>query len=825
MKKSLFKHLTIALVSCLAVTTFVSTTSVFAEGTGTNDGTQTQESTPQVQTAELDMELVQERRSNDANKKIYKGVSIQPNVLPRNIDYLLNFDKSILDYAFPAVDMEDKKLHVKVEYTGELGGTNPTNLTVKEWSIYDESGKFKTHFVNVTGIHFQQGEFIQYEVSAIDGSSINRITFKRSNLNDKFPLDNLMNSTLMVAGPITSSDNHTLEVRDWLPFEQGEIEQPPAEAPELFDLHGEFGNFLFQENRDTTTLYYYEFTDFDGKKYIGVIDNMKIEGDFDRYQMDGKFSIKVESIGDEGSKPIVKIHSITKQSDDFEFKTDETVSIVGNVGKRINSNGHRHTYEFEANGHTYYAVFDNEVLGNSFLTKDYTDKVLEITGVVYKEGNSVFLGVMGYRNPYASDDYGQVGEIGNTKFEQITATPVYLVSYTDTDIAYKVVTSEGLEHTFVFNKAVLKEKFPKDSVLGKQFDFLVGFNSTYKAQNSYVVMNYIATSGQGFEQDRGKFVKIVEQSSSAIIYEFESIEGGRYKVLVNRSSADVVGGPSELVGTVATIYGKENIYKNDRIFDVYMLTPVNTSHVNKQENDTVTFRGKVEKITARDNKGITLFAQNQYGQSEYLYIETEFLKDKFPASIPLEDIISHEITVTGYRMNNGVLLVKDIGFPKVPAEYPDELKPLWEDPEYFPNMKGFTGILDISDIGGSHLMLITSNDKYLLNGKPEVMKQIEDNLRNIVYLRGEYREAGAPYWTGEIKVYDIQVLDTDTNTIIKPIGEPVHDIIPDPQKPAHDTIQINELPKEYPHGKAIPEAKYFPEVPQAKDVPTGPIGK
>lgn len=812
MKRTSFKKVLLGVFSAFVVAGFLHADKVNAEGDTNVETTNLGES----QVEEYLMKVTN-NEIREGGKTTYKMTPVDPSLYPKWQEFKGVFDQEVLFYKYPMQSgtLKGKTIKVQAELGAPMADVSPSLLWIKDWELHDVDPSLTSETVKVTGIDFQEGEFIQYEVEPFGNSEINRISFKKSTLGGLFPTDNLVNATLLIQGVIATSDNKTLSVRDWLTLETVASETEVTKS-KTYEIHGTIAGVLFEEVVGKDTILWAELVDYDGKKYLTRWNRSKHSITSRKFA--GEYTLEVSTITRDTVKPVVEVESIQKRPDDFEFKTDEVVSLMGTVGELVNSHSSRNTYKFNADGKIYYAVFDSEIVGTNDANSKLSGKALELTGVVNKQNDLIYLGVMGYRDPYAADKYGKYTHPTDStiKIDAVKATPVYLVSYTDNASAYRVVTSAGVEHTFVFDKNTLKDKFPTKNIIGEEFNFTIWFDDNTKSQNAYLVASMSSTGENGFEQDRGKFLKVVKTSSSTTIFSFESIKGGVYNVLLNSASVAKMGGAKKVIGQTATIYGHQSATSGERIFDVYMLTPVNVPHANTQKNEVATFTGKVEKISSRDPKGLTLFAANQYGQSEYLYIETDFLKAKFPASIPLEDIVSHEITVTGYRLANGVLLVQDFGFPKVPTYYPDAIKSKIEAPEYFPNLKGFTGILDISDIGGSHLMLITSTDKYILNGKPEVMALIEDNLRNIVYLRGEYREAGSPYWTGEIKVYDIQPLDSNTNTIKNPIGEPVHDLIPDPSKDAHQTIQLHDLPEEFEFGSAIPEAKYFPEIPKVE---------
>lgn len=817
MKKNWIRQVSFVAVTCmsLSLATMFLVPSVSAEGGETT-----------VEAISVVMESHQLRLdavvSKDESKIVYRATPIEGSTLSKDRTYHIVFDRTALPNSFPKNELNGWDVDVTGVLSESPEDSKVTVMEVSQWGLHSTETGAKSYLVEMESVQFNKPGMVTYFVKSLDGSNVERITFREQDLGAKFPRQNLVGSKFLASGSMFTSDDKNVLVKSWVSIDDERNASNDAVGEvtgETKTYYGEFKHAIAETMEDGSYIIDAKFVDFDGKEYIARFDSRFVKNMPDLYTVTFKSTVQAEPKGLDGDHPVLQVKSYTVEQDNFEFRTDEIVSTVGQVGNLINRANGRMTYEFLDGKKKYIAVFDQEVLGEGFMSESLKGKSLELTGVVYKEVDSVYLGVMGYRDPYKSGVVGSTTN-GMTSYS-FEGTVTYLLSYTEKEAMYKVITSNGEERTVVFSKELLKDKLPTQSLIGKNFNFVTMYKGkTLNANTKLLVGNFSMSNASSFTQDRGKFIKVMERSASSVIFEFESIEGGRYNVLLTTESVEKFGGEKALTGKVATLYGKESTYRDERIFDAFLITPVNSSHFNKNDAETVSFTGFIQKVSQRDSKGITFLVTNQYGQSEYIYFETDFLASKFPAAVSLSSMMKTEVTVSGYRLSNGKIMVKDFNFPKIPTEYPDEIKPKYEDPEYFPNMKGFTGILDVSDIGGTHLMLVTASDKYLLNGKPEVLKQIENNLRNIVYLRGEYREAGAPYWTGEIKVYDIQVLDNNTNTITKPIGSPVGDLIPDPQKEAHHTIQIpTELPKEYKYGHGIPEALYIPEAPMPKDIP------
>ena len=151
-------------------------------------------------------------------------------------------------------------------------------------------------------------------------------------------------------------------------------------------------------------------------------------------------------------------------------------------------------------------------------------------------------------------------------------------------------------------------------------------------------------------------------------------------------------------------------------------------------------------------------------------------------------------------------------------EYPVEPEKKYTNPVNFPNMEGFTGIIQLLNIDKTYYTLTTSKNRYVLMFDDKNIENIlKENLNNTVYLRGQPDFMGDSFWSHRIIVYDIQPLcfgQGKCTTIINPVNTKIPDYKPDPQKNAIHTIQINGAdPKNYQYGLGILESLVIPELP------------
>lgn len=707
---------------------------------------------------------------------------------------------------------------------------------IKDWSLAtSEPEEGVEYFEDVVVLHqmrFSENHVHQYDVESFENKKygINRINFYDTRVDPKHIYDNnYAGARIKVYGAMSTTDDKTMDVRNWIILSPDEKEVHD-EARDKDQIYGTVTELSYKDGKTV-----YAMFKADGGQYYVTSWDLDYFSFYEGPPIGSKMTLDVEYTNKDTSTPAVKVLDYEIMDSKFEYKTGDVLSITGIATELMTSEGAMFdgsttvTYKFNSNGVNYYAAFDSTVLGEYDRLWTLEGKKFEITGVVYKEGSTTFIGVASYRDPFASIGYGEdfngsnLSQVGDRNITALTVTNTTLVSYDDTTAVYKGITTHGIEHYFVYSKELLGDKYTTDNLIGSTYRVTVIQSTASKEKNMYYVKSMEAVNNE-FEKHRGTITELVVEGTSTGTYMFESITGQKMKIIMNNASIALIGSAEELVGVSGTIYGKFANVTGENLFDVYNLTISKADQFSEKNDDTVTFRGTIKELIGSTGQGLLFYATNQYGQSEYLYFELEYMKEYLGMGVSTEALMSGEITITGIRTSE-YIMVKSFGKPKIPDWYPTGLDSKITEPEYFPNLKGWTGFLEVSDIAGeqSQLVLVTAKDRYILNGSKKVMSKIEANLGNIVYLRGEYREAGAPYWTGEIKVYDLQFQERgpDDNVIYAdPIGEEVPDLMPDPQKPAIHTIQLHDKPADFEYGDAIIEALYFPEIIQV-EMPSG----
>lgn len=619
---------------------------------------------------------------------------------------------------------------------------------------------------------------------------------------EKHPYANIAGSTVKVVGVVRGDG--TLDVR-WLSIvEKGQYETSDKEQYlNPYTIYGTTTKTSKQEEYRGSMYQVMYLRTFDDEVY-----KMYYKRGDSRMIVNANYQVEVVDMVRTSEGKAVEVLSYTEMDNNLNVKIDSVVSITGTLHEKdsVSTSGIA-IHSFDSDGVVYKALFDKSMMKQDFGKLSKGMKEIELTGVTSMINGHVYITVIAYRELNVASNLGSEGYIKGTFTKLISRQ------------------AEGDLYEFItYNGELITIAVTKKSKLG----LLIGKSGTvhYKGVGK---KRYALSFEEEYLSETYTGVVTAEtdiSSGTTVTLKFKTIEGRVMKVVLNRGSYNALGGASGgLVGKHLQLTGKMINIKNEMVLEVFgaVIVDSKVATTNIKGNLSASFRGKVYKEVSRTSQSITVLAKNQYGQSEKLIFSFEFTKENSKRiELSLKYLMQSEISITGYRLKTGEIMVEDFGFQKVPTERPDERKPMWESPEYFPNMNGWEGMLDISDLGGEEgqIMLIVKNDKYILNGKKEVMALLEKNLRKMVYLRGEYREAGAPYWTGEIKVYDIQPLGVDGNTITKPKGEEVHDRVPPPDKDAIHTLQFHDDPKKFDWGSGIPEALYFPEepeIPQTKD--------
>lgn len=820
----------ILLLSAIITFSYVIPINAYAEGE--NEGGTTEE-------------VVKEETLHGATVKINRILSEEDDLIlnasyannRESMNLIFKIDELQMNFPYDGQALVGKT--ISIIYTeGPVGedGKPSKDWLIKDWSLSnsepEEGVEYFEDVVVLYQMRFSENHVHQYDIESFENEKydINRVNFFDTRVDPKHLYDNnYAGARVKVYGVMSTTDDKTMDVRNWIILSPDEKEVHDEDR----DKDQIYGTVTELSYRDGNTAYAMFKAD-GGQHYMTAWDLVEF-GFYESPPIGSKMTLNVEYTNKDAAIPAVNVLDYEIMGSKFEYKTGDVLSITGIATELMTSEGAKEdgsttvTYKFNSNGVNYYAAFDSTVLGEYERLWTLEGKKIEITGVVYKEGSTTFIGVASYRDPFASIGYGEdfngsnLSQVGDKNVTALTVTNITVVSYDETTAVYKGITTQGIEHYFIYSKDLLGSKYPTDNLIGSTYRVTVIQSTASKEKNMYYVKSMVAMDNV-FEKHRGTITELVVEGTSTGTYMFESITGQKMKIIMNNASIELVGDAEDLVGVSGTIYGKFANVTGENLFDVYNLAISKAEQFSEKKDDTVTFRGTIKELVGSTGEGLLFYATNQYGQAEYLYFELDYMKEYLKLGISIEALMAGEITITGIRTSE-YIMVKSFGKPEVPNWYPTGLESKIVEPEYFPNLKGWTGFLEVSDIAGeqSQLVLVTAKDRYVLNGSKKVMAKIEANLGNIVYLRGEYREAGAPYWTGEIKVYDLQFLErgTDDNVIYAdPIGEEVPDLMPDPQKPAIHTIQLHDKPAEFEYGDAIIEALYFPEIIQV-EMPSG----
>jgi hypothetical protein len=398
-------------------------------------------------------------------------------------------------------------------------------------------------------------------------------------------------------------------------------------------------------------------------------------------------------------------------------------------------------------------------------------------------------------------------------------TPVRIVSQSSDEILYQAANKNGDRFFILFSKDVLGDDYPNGILLGKEITIATHSfeeDEVIDKNTVFIVNAWVETNEEDFKTDRGVFKDFVESSDTAFVYNFESTKGGTYEVLISSSLYmdlfEGKDGKSKVTGTVASIYGYMGEYNGRRIFVAHGINILPQEHVNETKADMITFRGVVENLVSQNKDGAMYFAKSSYGEYALLYFDVDYFKDKFPEP---KTLLNKEIAIKGYIYSNGVLMVTEYQLLKVPDEYPEFPTSPYREIEYYPNMQGYIGTLTIFAAETPYLVLVTSSNKYILEGSSEVVKEIEKNLGKIVYLIGEPSTVSYPYISNKIKVYDLVPMSgLGKNVIIRPAAKPVHYKPENPMKTAINTVQELEKPEDFEYGDGIKESVYMPTAPK-----------
>lgn len=491
--------------------------------------------------------------------------------------------------------------------------------------------------------------------------------------------------------------------------------------------------------------------------------------------------------------------SYGKLSDVNDYQDGEVVTVYGKPEKLVRKSDGMNVYQVLVGKERLTVSFSKEILGAKYKS-DVSNKFLEMVGVIsIQENDSPLLTLANFRESGLSNEY-EAAEKG-TLVRKGEVTILQRTKRNEREDVYDVMTEQGNRFALTFSRVTLKKHFSEENLTGKTIQTTFSYKGALEKKGGKV-LSYTLLKKNQFAKARVTLKNIVSETDSSIVVSVKDADGKRYEVVLSKEAWNRTS-VNRLKGKTLYLEGQERTVGGKVYFDAYSLKNTPKPTFNSQDNDTVTFEGKVLKETASSNGVKAFLVKNPYGKTETLLFDEEYYGAKVE--------VGKDIVVTGYKVKGGILVTSKNDY-RLPKDGPSKRKPLYQDPKSFPNLRGYHGVLDVLTVDTSHLMLITSSDQFLLSGEESVLKKVEANLRKKVYLRGEYRESAKPYWTGELKVYDFKVLG-EGNTFVKPDMQPVLEPIGGPDKDAHETIQLpSEPPLKIHVGRGIIESKYQPIV-------------
>ena len=747
---------------------------------------------------------------NVKDYKEYKGLSLD--MSHHGYTFKLIFDRVKMKENFPLTNLSGKNIEITALYEA-LNEDGLTELYVLDWKLISEELNRISIRGEIVSIIHEDEDSITYGIQTTEEpitGEINNIVFEKSILGKNYPSINLVGQTInAVVEPIPTDSG---KVYDWaiVGEDDYELDEGEKEVPQTY--YGILKKIMHYSKKSVV----YLMEDYNGKEYI--VDFLQLNlRHLPESDLEGrKITIKAIQRGYDGFTPILEVMEYEYNPDSFNHYDFEVVALTGIIKEEIGKNEEgRKKYLFKTTkGREYVAVFDKEVLGNRYPINNLEDEELQLFGVVYTENGVSYLGVMAYRDvmyEYSLDDYD---------YAIMDITPIRIVSQSADEILYQAANKNGDRFFILFSKDVLGDDYPNGILLGKEITIATHFfgeDEIIDKDTVFIVNAWVETNEEDFKTDRGIFKDLVESSDTAFVYNFESTRGGTYEVLISSTLYmelfDSEGGNSKVSGTVASIYGYMGEHNGRRVFVAHGINILSQEHINETKADIITFRGVVENLVSENKDGAMYFAKNSYGEYALLYFDVDYFKDKFPKP---QTLLNEEVAIRGYIYSNGVLMVTDYQILKGHEEYPEFPVSPYREIEYFPNMQGYIGTLTVFSADTPYLVLVTSSDRYILEGQPEVIKEVEKHLGKIVYLMGEPSTVSYPYWTDKIKVYDLVPMSgLGKNVIIRPAADPIHYKKEDPMKTAIHTVQELEKPADFEYGDGIKESVYMPTAPKA----------
>lgn len=749
--------------------------------------------------------------------------------------YIAVFDKTDLKDNFPDTNLKQSVITAKVWYE-KITPDGKTILYVKDWKLkgseQEESTKVKVVSINYSNSSAYE---LSYVVEADNGKT-NTIVFNKIRLGNDYPEDNLLGKTLLITGLPRTEDKQVLDIVTWKVMDEsstGNKEESSTPEKTTQTFRGQLKSLVSYEvlaNNIVDSVYTFE--DYNGNVYLAHFNSENAKRVVTNDQEGRKLTIEADLKSLPNSKyPVLTVRDFEFNDDDFSYATNEAVALKGDLGSIVqNSNPDRISYKFfselKLNGtgvqREYVAVFDKNILKDNFPLDDLTGEEMKLYGISYEIDGVHYLGVLSYvfMSEVSNEATSGVG------FEVLDLTPTRIVSEDDEEIIYEAVGNNAKKYLIAFQESVLEDKMPNGLLIGQSITVFTQYLGTnprdVEEDTLFIVNTWTINEENSFLSQRGKLLNVIKESSSAYLYEFQSMNGNVYKVIIEKEIHEAALKQRDmdlenLIGQTVSLYGNLALYDGQPTFVVYGVNVLTQEFINKATADSIVFRGTVKELASKNAEGRLYYAVNQYDEHALLYFDLDLLKDKFPRE---EDLLNQEIVVQGFLYSDGTLLVSDFKNLFVPTGSPEIPKPLYAPAEYFPNLKGFIGMLDILSTDKTHFTLNTSSRSYVLTGTEEVIQSIEDNVGKIVYLRGELHEQDYTYWTGQINVYDIAPL-LKGNSYIKPISEPVDEMKPDPMKNAVHTIQLPTYNPQYEYGDGIGPSIYIPMQDTGKDLIIG----
>lgn len=760
--------------------------------------------------------------------------------------FIASFDSRYLDNVMPVKSLTGKTLKIKVPFDG-ISQTQKTVWKVIDYDYEEKSNP--TIVAKLLKLYYYAEEFRYYYAETLEGDII--LLKFRENMKE---VPKLLGHTLEIYSNTDKFLYHgktTYLVNDYAGY-KADKDNPDLYDPEIKEYYGVLSSVYMNNIKDNNVSYVFTDSNHD-KEYIAFFDiekedyadklytykqkknelnqsnnkKKKNEGteeekifiseiaeEIDEYQVGRKIKLYGYVEGVEDNKEIIVVKEYVFLEDTFTRYDNENVYLTGVVQQNVVSNTNQTVYLMRTTDTAkapYYIIFDNKVLGNQMPTISLLDKTISVYGVVEKNGNDYYVGVM---------SYGIIEEENNNNntapytIKEVSISSI--ISEDAENIIYYGLDKNNKKEEYVFSKVFLKENVPQSSLTNKTFTIAY---MPQDGKNYVLAWTEIINENQEY-YEKGILIKRLNKNATASDYLFQNSYGEQLTAIIpkeleeNLLSEKQIFQDKSLTNKTVYIFGNITTFDGERRILVKDITETNELYINKTTADVITFTGTINSVVSQKVTGIMYNIENNYNDSLIIYFDKTTLGDKYPQY----DLLNTNLTIRGLKHSNGILLVTDFATTNTPMEYPVEPEKKYTNPVDFPNMEGFTGIIQLLNIDKTYYTLTTSKNRYVLMFDDKNIENIlKENLNNTVYLRGQPDVMGDSFWSHRIKVYDIQPLcfgQGKCTTIINPVNTKIPDYKPDPQKNAIHTIQINGAdPKNYQYGLGILESLVIPELP------------